>query len=99
MNWNNEKAIVTGGSGFLGKSIVHSLIQKNCSSITAFCRKPSPELCKMGVNVINGDIRDLSSLKSAFSHRTMVFHTAAKAEVWGAKNDFFGGGLAFRVKT
>ena len=89
MNWNNEKAIVTGGNGFLGKRIVNFLIQKNCSSIAAFCRKPSPELREMDINVINGDIRDLSSLKSAFSHRTIIFHTAAKAEVWGEKEEFF----------
>jgi nucleoside-diphosphate-sugar epimerase len=87
--WNNEKILVTGGNGFLGGTIVKSLIKKSCRDIAVFCRTPSPALEKLGVKVISGDLRDPSSLNKACENRTIIFHTAAKAGVWGEKKDFF----------
>ncbi len=88
MNWINEKIIVSGGNGFLGRAVVDALIKKGAASIAVFCRGKSPELEKIGVELICGDIRDLNVLESACENRTMIFHCAAKAEIWGKREDF-----------
>lgn len=88
-SWQNEKVLVTGGNGFLGKAIINRLLQKNCGSISIFCRSDCPELAKVGIEIINGDIRDSNALSKAFFSKTVVFHVAAKAGIWGKKKDFF----------
>ncbi len=43
----------------------------------------------MGVEVANGDLRNPLEVASACAGRSIVFHTAAKAGVWGRRKDFF----------
>lgn len=89
MNWSKEKIIVTGGNGFLGKEIVRQLISHGAKNISVFCRSDCPELREKGVEIINGDIRNEDDLISAFKNKTIIFHCAAKAGIWGTWEDFF----------
>lgn len=89
MNWKNESVLVTGGGGFLGKRIIESLRELNCGTIRSLGRKPQPELEKNGVEVLCGDISDSSFTLRACESRTLVFHVAALAGVWGKREDFY----------
>lgn len=79
------KALVTGGSGFLGQYIVREL-QKNNISAVIYDRAPL-EIIKNGGNnpqaweYIQGDILDTNTLKDAMEGCDTVFHTAAIADI------------------
>ncbi len=89
MRWQDERVMITGGNGFLGKAIATALLSKGAVSVAVFCRSECPQLEKAGVEVVNGDIRDADALRRACENRTMLFHCAAKAEIWGDRREFF----------
>jgi nucleoside-diphosphate-sugar epimerase len=89
MNWKKESVLVTGGGGFLGRQIIESLRNLNCGAIRVAGRKPQPELEKSGVEVLCGDISDSSFILKACMSRSLVFHTAALAGIWGKREDFY----------
>ena len=79
---------VTGAGGFLGKAICRLLCSAGIK-VTGFARGSYPELSQMGVNMVQGDITDFMRLKEAMQTCDLVFHVAAKAGVWGSKEDYF----------
>lgn len=79
---------VTGAGGFLGKAICRLLRLANIK-VTGFARGSYPELSQIGVTMEQGDITDLSRVKEAMQSCDLVFHVAAKAGVWGSKDDYF----------
>ncbi len=83
-----KNILVTGGGGFLGKAILKKLSKKKLS-LTSFSRKFYPDLEKMDVIQIQGDIADKKALVKAFRNIDAVFHVAAKPGIWGAFEDFF----------
>lgn len=89
MDWHKEQVIVYGGGGFLGRYIVERLIKLNCGKIKIFNRSASPELAKLGIETIRGDLREPLDVISAASSCTVVFHTAAKAGIWGARKSYY----------
>ncbi|HCE43850.1 MAG TPA: 3-beta hydroxysteroid dehydrogenase [Lentisphaeria bacterium] len=89
MDWKNEKVLVTGGGGFLGRKIIEDLAALNCASIRSVGRKSQPALERIGVEALCGDIRDSSFVSKACETRSLVIHTAALAGVWGDFEDFY----------
>lgn len=89
MNWHEQQAVVIGGSGFLGKYIVEQLLALDCGSITSFSRHGDTDLANQGVNIVKGDLRDPAAVIHACAGASVVFHTAAKAGIWGDYQDFF----------
>jgi nucleoside-diphosphate-sugar epimerase len=83
-----QHVFVTGAGGFLGKAICKLLRLANIK-VTGFARGSYPELTQMGVNMQQGDITDFVRLKEAMQSCDLVFHVAAKAGVWGSKDDYF----------
>ena len=79
---------VTGAGGFLGTAICRLLRLANIK-VTGFSRGHYPELSQMGVNMVQGDITDFALLKETMHSCDLVFHVAAKAGVWGSKDDYF----------
>ena len=79
---------VTGAGGFLGKAICR-LLRLADIKVTGFARGNYPELTQMGVNMVQGDITDFEPLREAMQPCDLVFHVAAKAGVWGSKDDYF----------
>ncbi|KGJ89850.1 2-alkyl-3-oxoalkanoate reductase [Colwellia psychrerythraea] len=84
----SKHVFVTGAGGFLGKAICRLLRLANIK-VTGFARGNYPELSQMGVTMEQGDITDLSRVKEAMQSCDLVFHVAAKAGVWGSKDDYF----------
>jgi nucleoside-diphosphate-sugar epimerase len=76
------KALVTGGGGFLGKAIVLKLLERG-DAVRSFSRGDYPELSKLGVEVVRGDISDAKEVDSAVDGSDVVFHVASKPGIWG----------------
>jgi len=83
-----KHVFVTGAGGFLGKAICR-LLRLADIKVTGFARGSYPELSQIGVKMIQGDITDFVALKEAMQSCDLVFHVAAKAGVWGSKEDYF----------
>ena len=83
-----KNILVTGGGGFIGQAIVRKLISKGLQ-VNVVGRNTYPQLAALGVRCHRGDIRDLDFLKSIFEGIDTVFHVAAKAGIWGTKEEYF----------
>jgi len=83
-----QNILVTGGGGFLGKAIVTRLVERG-DRVSSFSRSRYPELSEMGVDEIQGDLRDRQAVEEALRGRDLVFHTAAKPPPWGSYKDYF----------
>jgi nucleoside-diphosphate-sugar epimerase len=82
------KALVTGGGGFLGKSIVQRLLRRG-DAVRSFSRGDYPELRALGVEVARGEIADADAVAAAAAGCDIVFHVAAKAGIWGPYRDYY----------
>jgi nucleoside-diphosphate-sugar epimerase len=89
MDWHNKRVLVTGGGGFLGRYIVERLLELKCGKIKSLGRSPQPELEELGVEVFCGNIADRGIVFNACNECDIVFHTAAKAGIWGSYKDFY----------
>jgi nucleoside-diphosphate-sugar epimerase len=81
-------ALVTGATGFLGSYLVEQLVERG-DRARAFCRRPTPELKALGVEIALGDIRDAGAVEDACRNVDTVFHTAAVAGIWGPWELFY----------
>ncbi|MGW8121956.1 NAD-dependent epimerase/dehydratase family protein [Roseivirga echinicomitans] len=79
-----SKALVTGGSGFLGSHIADALSEIG-HEVTIFDQVASPYLRK-GQNFILGDVRDADQLVEQLAGFDYVYHLAALADLNAAKN-------------
>ncbi|GAB4272920.1 MAG: NAD-dependent epimerase/dehydratase family protein [Candidatus Rifleibacteriota bacterium] len=75
-----QTALVTGGSGFLGRAIVKLLLAKELN-VRILCRKNYPDLEQLGCRIFKGEISDENLVNRAVKGCDIVFHTAAKAGV------------------
>ena len=83
-----KRALVTGGSGFLGRAIVKRLLAQGWA-VSSLGRSPQPELKSLGVNVLQGDLTSDADTLKACQGVDAVFHVAAKAGVWGPWDAYF----------
>ena len=81
------RVLVTGGGGFLGRSIVEQLMARG-DQVKSFARGAYPDLSARGVEVVQGDIANPEAVLRAAQGCEVVFHVAAKAGLWGRKIDF-----------
>lgn len=77
---SGQLALVTGGSGFLGRAIVSQLLAKGLK-VRILCRKDYPDLTQAGCTIFQGEVSDFNIVDRAVAGCDMVFHTAAKAGV------------------
>ena len=79
------KALVTGGTGFVGSHIVHQLVEAGHSA-RVLHRKTSKldALADVSFESAIGDILELDSLRAACEGCDWVFHVAAVADYWRA---------------
>ena len=82
------RTLVTGAGGFLGRYIVEQLIARG-DQVRAFARGDYPALRQLGAEVVRGDVRDKEQVSSACQGIDAVFHTAAKAGIWGPWKEFY----------
>lgn len=83
-----KHALVTGGSGFLGKAIVKRLLAQGWA-VSSLGRSPQSELKSLGVNVLQGDLASAEDALHACQGMDAVFHVAAKAGVCGPWDAYF----------
>jgi nucleoside-diphosphate-sugar epimerase len=83
------RALVTGGGGFLGKAIIAQLLARG-DQVRSLARGEYPELTRMGVECVRGDLRDAATTEAACADRDVVFHAAAVAGIWGPWAHFYG---------
>jgi 2-alkyl-3-oxoalkanoate reductase len=81
------KILVTGGGGFLGRSIATALRARGLA-VRSFARGDYPQLAALGVEQVRGDIGDPEAVADAVAGCDAVFHTAARVEIWGPYADF-----------
>jgi len=77
------KALVTGGTGFVGGAIVRELIRRG-HEVRALARTASKteQLESLGVEIAPGDILDRPSLERALDGCGILYHAAAIYELW-----------------
>jgi dihydroflavonol-4-reductase len=75
--------LVTGGSGFLGSAVMRALLARGLT-VRALVRSTSPRgnLAGLGCEVVDGDLTDVASLRSALAGVRYVFHVAADYRLW-----------------
>jgi nucleoside-diphosphate-sugar epimerase len=83
-----RRVLVTGGGGFLGSAVVKMLVARG-DSVRSFSRRFHSRLAAWNVEQVQGDIGDPPAVTAAMRDIDVVFHTAAKAGVWGNYADFF----------
>jgi len=80
--------LVTGGGGFIGRSIVRTLLDRG-ERVRVLCRGDYSLLREWGVDLQRGDIRDQDVVAAAVEGCDAVFHTAAHIDLWGPYETFF----------
>jgi nucleoside-diphosphate-sugar epimerase len=81
------RVLVTGGGGFLGSALAAMARQRGLS-VRSLSRRFYPHLQALGVEQIQGDISEASIVERAVKGCQTVFHTAAKAGLWGRERDY-----------
>lgn len=77
---SQNTALVTGGSGFLGRAIVKMLLDKGVK-VHILSRGSYPDLEEIGCKVFKGEVSDEKKVIEAATGCDIIFHTAAKAGV------------------
>ncbi len=80
------KALVTGGTGFLGAHIVRMLIERG-HTVRVLRRESSRTdlIADLPIEHALGDVTDVDSVRAASQGCAWVFHTAAVADYWRAQ--------------
>jgi nucleoside-diphosphate-sugar epimerase len=81
-------ALVTGGTGFLGRRLVERLLAAG-RPVTVLGRTPAPDLVARGVRFVCASLDDAPAVAAACAGVDTVFHVAAKVGVWGRYEDFY----------
>lgn len=76
-------ALVTGGCGFLGSSIVKTLLSRNVRvRVLALGNEPTDNVDGLDVEIVRGDVLDVESAKRSVVGVDTVFHAAAMYLAW-----------------
>jgi nucleoside-diphosphate-sugar epimerase len=79
--------LVTGGGGFLGTALIRMLREQGLP-VRSLARRYYRHLDDLGAEQLQGDIADARVVAKAVDGRKTVFHTAAKAGIWGAEQEY-----------
>ena len=72
----------------MGSAIVRKLLERG-DTVRNFSRGDYPQLGKLGVEQIRGDLNYPAAIEEACDGMDIVFHAAAKAGVWGNYADYY----------
>ena len=84
------KALVTGGTGFLGGALARRLHTLSVD-VTALGRNPvaGQRLEEEGIPFLRVDLADKRAIEAACAGQDIVFHCAALSSPWGRYRDFY----------
>lgn len=84
------KALVTGGTGFLGGRLAERLLDAG-SEVTIIGRNAviGAKFAAKGARFIEADLRDEQAIVNACLGQEAVFHCGALSSPWGTYRDFF----------
>lgn len=80
------KALITGGSGFIGGYLAKQLLECG-NSVTIFDKRPLPSECALKCVFIEGDLLNLEEVRDAMSGHDIVYHLAANADISAGVKD------------
>jgi nucleoside-diphosphate-sugar epimerase len=85
----SESVFVTGGSGFLGRALIGALRERG-HAVRALARSSAATeaVRAAGADPMPGDLDDEGALAKGMAGCGVVFHAAAKVELWGRREDF-----------
>ncbi len=77
------KSLVTGANGFVGSAVIRCLLAAG-HEVRAFVRPGSDQqnLTQLPIETVEGDLRDVTSLKRAVTGCDNLFHVAADYRLW-----------------
>jgi nucleoside-diphosphate-sugar epimerase len=80
MRFSDERILITGVTGFIGRHIARRLISEKDTAVRGLARQPAnaEDLTRLGVEVVQGDLRDSASLERAAQGCSIVIHAAAQ---------------------
>jgi len=81
------KILVTGGGGFLGSAICRQLLNQG-HEVVAFQRSAAPHLEALDIQIVRGDVTDISGVLAVSKNCSAIIHTAGKAGVWGSPDEY-----------
>jgi nucleoside-diphosphate-sugar epimerase len=81
------RALVTGAGGFLGQYIVERLLARG-DGVRGLARNRYAELDRLGIEFLQGDLRDAQVAMDACAGMDVVFHVAGVAGIWGPWQHF-----------
>ena len=80
MDLAQQNILVTGATGFVGSHVVGRLRNEKHAAVRALVRNPAKaeHLLKLGVELVQGDLSDVSAVERALQGCTIVIHSAAQ---------------------
>jgi nucleoside-diphosphate-sugar epimerase len=84
-----EKAFITGGSGFVGRTLIATL-RRNQYDVIALARSEAAvkTVERAGARAVPGDLTDEAALTRGMQGASLVVHAGAKVEQWGPIAEF-----------
>jgi nucleoside-diphosphate-sugar epimerase len=85
----SKRYVITGGGGFVGKALGKALRAQG-HEVLSLARGSYPELANFGIETAQVDIAaPVAQWQELLRGADGVFHTAAKVDMWGKREEFF----------
>lgn len=90
MNFSEQKILLTGATGFIGRHIARRLCLEERAVVRVFLRNSAKaeEFLKLNAEVVPGDLSDPASVERAVEGSTLVIHAAAQVSSVPSRETF-----------
>ena len=88
LHLDSRPILVTGAGGFLGSALSRFLLDKGFK-VRGFARGHYPHLQELGIDMIQGDLKNKDQVSASVQGCQAVFHVAALAGAWGSYERYY----------